>query len=100
VLRLGHPGIITKAIVDTAHFKGNFPDRCSLEACLAESDEAALGESMQWQTLLPEQKLSADNIHTFERELATHSAITHVRLNMFPDGGISRLRLIGIPTKA
>ncbi|GAB4091500.1 allantoicase [Flaviaesturariibacter terrae] len=100
VLRLAHPGIIQRAVVDTAHFKGNYPDRCSLEACRVASDDEALRDDTRWEMLLPEQKLSADSIHTFERELAAHGIFTHVRLNIFPDGGVSRLRLFGTPTNA
>ncbi|RYY95547.1 MAG: allantoicase [Chitinophagaceae bacterium] len=100
ILRLAHPGVIRRVLVDTAHFKGNYPDRCSLEACQAPSDEDVLQDSMQWQTLLPEQKLSADSIHEYETQLTAHGVFTHVRLNIFPDGGISRLRLFGIPTNS
>jgi allantoicase len=99
VLRLAHPGVIQKVVVDTAHFKGNYPDRCSLEACNAASDEAALQDNAGWQLLLPEQKLSADNVHEFTKEVAGNGVFTHVRLNIFPDGGISRLRLFGTPTR-
>jgi allantoicase len=50
---------------------------------------------MFWPVLLPQQKLSADNIHRFESEVAALGLVTHVRFNMFPDGGVSRLRLFG-----
>jgi allantoicase len=50
---------------------------------------------MFWPVLLPQQKLSADNIHRFESEVAALGPVTHVRFNMFPDGGVSRLRLFG-----
>jgi len=97
ILRLAHPGIIHKAIVDTCHFKGNYPDRCSLEACKAASDEEVLEGKVEWTTLLPGQKLSADSIHEFQKELSAHGVYSHVRLTIYPDGGISRLRLIGTP---
>ena len=48
-----------------------------------------------WRTLLPEQKLEMDRPHTFQKEVAELGAITHVRLNIIPDGGVSRLRLWG-----
>ncbi|TCJ19619.1 allantoicase [Flaviaesturariibacter flavus] len=99
VLRLAHPGIISRVVVDTAHFKGNYPDRCSLDAINAASDEDALRSDAAWQPLMPEQKLGADNIHDFMNEIAAVGPATHVRLNIFPDGGISRLRLFGTPTK-
>jgi allantoicase len=93
VIQLATPGIIEKAIIDTAHFKGNYPDSCSLEGCLAEHSEDALNGKAPWSTILPQQKLSADNEHTFPIE--NKNVFSHVRLNIFPDGGISRLRLWG-----
>ncbi|RYY90976.1 MAG: allantoicase [Chitinophagaceae bacterium] len=99
ILRLAHPGIINKVSVDTAHFKGNYPDRCSLEALRADSDAEALRADAPWEPLLPEQKLAADSIHDFMNEIAATGPVTHVRLNIFPDGGVSRLRLYGIPTQ-
>ncbi len=93
VIQLATPGVIEKAIIDTAHFKGNYPDSCSLEGCLAEHSEDALNGKAPWSTILPQQKLSADNEHEFSIE--NKNVFSHVRLNIFPDGGISRLRLRG-----
>ena len=50
---------------------------------------------MFWHTLLPEQKLSMDAVHVFASEVVALGPITHVRFNIFPDGGVSRLRLWG-----
>lgn len=97
VLRLGHIGKIDRIVVDTAHFKGNYPDRCSILGALRpkQSNSKLLNESEDWPVLLPECKLSADAIHEFVDEIADHGPISHVRLNIFPDGGVSRLRLFG-----
>jgi allantoicase len=97
IIQLGHSGIIENIEIDTAHFKGNFPDRCSIQAAQVDggTDESLPTQSMFWKTLLPEQKLSADNIHKFSNEIKKIGAISHVRLNIIPDGGISRLRLFG-----
>lgn len=100
ILALGIPGEIVRVEVDTAHFKGNFPDRCSLQAAWTpDLDESALPTQAQfWATLLPESRLSADNIHHFEAlPLGT---VSHIRLNLHPDGGVSRLRLWGRPAEA
>ncbi|MDN3676772.1 allantoicase [Flavobacterium paronense] len=94
ILKLAHKGTVDKIIVDTCHFKGNYPDSCSIEFCVSDNDTAVINNG-NWQTLLPQQKLSADNEHEYVKEINTHNAITHVRLNIFPDGGISRLRLFG-----
>ena len=94
VLALGQPGEIERIEVDTAHFKGNYPDRVSLEAALFDSDDLATPESGEWRTLLPETKLKMDQQHYFET-LEPLGTISHVRMSIYPDGGVSRLRLFG-----
>ena len=94
ILKLAHKGTVDKIVVDTCHFKGNYPDSCSIEFCVSDTDEAVINND-DWQTLLPQQKLNADHEHEYVKEINSHNAITHVRLNIFPDGGISRLRLFG-----
>ena len=97
VLELGAPGRIDEVVVDTAHFKGNYPDRCFLQAAPDAAGSpveiASLSESCQ--LLLPEVKLEADKVHVFRDGLADLGAVRFVRLNIIPDGGVSRLRLIG-----
>ncbi|MBU3715214.1 MAG: allantoicase [Ferruginibacter sp.] len=94
MIKLATEGSIKKIIVDTAHFKGNYPDRCSIEACNSNNEEDVISGKVKWENILSEKKLSADNIHEFMCESADRT-YTHVRLNIYPDGGISRLRLIG-----
>lgn len=97
IVHLGTTGTIQKLEIDTAHFKGNSPARCSLEG--GHFPALPLEELVQtktaWQSVLPEMALQADHLHTFSNELQSHTALTHVRLNIFPDGGISRLRVWG-----
>ena len=95
VLALGHLGRIDKVEVDTAHFKGNSPDRVSLEAAIFASDADAKHDSDSWQTLLPETKLEMDKQHYFDEQLQDVGAVSHVRMSIYPDGGVSRLRLHG-----
>lgn len=97
VLELGAAGRIEEAIVDTAHFKGNYPDRCFLQAAAeaSGSPEEIAAQSQHWPVLLPEAKLEADSIHVFREGLADLGPVRFVRLNIIPDGGVSRLRLIG-----
>ena len=99
ILALAVPGLIERVEVDTAFFKGNFPDRCSLQAANVRdaSESALVTQSMFWDVVLPEQLLSADAIHTFTAEVIARGPVTHVRFNMIPDGGVSRLRLRGRP---
>ena len=95
VLALGHAGIIESLEVDTAHFKGNYPDRVSLDAAMFADGEMPNHEDPRWQPLLPESKLEMDRQHRFATELQAVGVVTHVRMSIFPDGGISRLRLFG-----
>jgi len=97
VLQLGHPGTIEEVVVDTAHFKGNYPDRCSIQATLdAHGTAEEIAQAAEaWPVLLPEVKLSMDHIHVFRDELAALGPVRFVRLNIFPDGGVSRLRMKG-----
>jgi allantoicase len=94
IIALGQAGIIERAEIDTAHFKGNYPDRVSLEGGVFDSDAAAVNSSDGWQTLLPEEKLKMDQQHYFE-DLQPIGAVSHVRVSIYPDGGISRVRLFG-----
>jgi allantoicase len=97
IVKLGHPGRIREIEVDTAHFRGNFPDRVSLQAALVRgiADDALEAASSNWPVLLPEQKLSADAVHRFSQPVADLGPVSHVRMTIHPDGGVSRLRLIG-----
>lgn len=96
VVALGHAGTIEKILVDTAFFKGNYPAFVSLQAAnIKDGDEDTIaGESGNWQELLAKQPLTADAEHIFT-PTGSIGSITHVRMNIFPDGGISRLRLFG-----
>jgi allantoicase len=96
VVKLAHKGQIFEILVDTCHFKGNYPDTCSIEG-INISDETVDFSSadLTWTEILPKQKLQADFEHFFEKEIASSESFTHIRLNIFPDGGVSRLRLFG-----
>jgi len=97
IVKLGHPGTIHGVEIDTAHFRGNFPDRVSLNGALVSglSDDALAASSMHWPLLLPEQPMSADAQHPFTQQLVGLGPVSHVRMNLHPDGGVSRLRLVG-----
>jgi len=98
ILRLGAPGYLREIEIDTAHFKGNYADVCSIDGCLIEEPvpvDFLTSRSLQWTEILPAQKLQADHIHTFSDLKAGNQLFNHLRLNIFPDGGISRLRVRG-----
>jgi allantoicase len=97
IIALARPGTIAAIEVDTCHFKGNYPDRCSIQATsqAGGTAESMVTQSMFWATLLPEQKLQMDHQHHYRDQIVAHQPISHVRFNIFPDGGVSRLRLRG-----
>ncbi len=97
IVRLGASGTVSRIEIDTNHFKGNFPDTCKLEACLAvgASGEELSRPDAPWRELLGTVKLQAHTRHYYESELAHLGPVSHVRVNVYPDGGISRLRVHG-----
>jgi allantoicase len=85
-------------LVDTAHFKGNFPDSFSLEATETERTDMTASD-IEWTTVVPQTPLSSDQEHLFIQQIqvSPQASFTHVRMNIYPDGGISRLRVFGFP---
>ena len=94
VVRLGMPGNIRGIVVDTAFFRGNFPESCAIFACELDDplDLRAL-DSATWTNILPRTPLRGDAKNTFAIEY--RQRFTHVRLDIFPDGGVARLRVHG-----
>jgi allantoicase len=99
IIKLARPGRIQAIEVDTAHFKGNFPESCSLEACNAGGASDLTDLSVPWASVLARTKLQAHTRHYFDRELSDAGEVSHVRFNIFPDGGVSRLRVYGTPAE-
>lgn len=96
IVRLGATGIVSKVEIDTNHYKGNYPDRASLEGCLAPGASPDRLRAAAWSVILPETKLSANKRHFYSgKQLQPVGAVSHVRLNIVPDGGVSRLRIHG-----
>ena len=103
VIQLGMPGVPQRVVIDTAHFKGNFPDTCELHAAYA-PDGAYPNPTTDdgWEPLLDRTKLEADaQREVTAPELRTPEApITHVRLRIHPDGGVARLRVWCSPSSS
>ena len=92
LVRLGMPGVVRGVVIDTAWFKGNYPPHASVEACAVDGHPADLS-GVDWTEIVPKSPLKGDSAHAFPVRLERLS--THVRLNMFPDGGVARLRVHG-----
>jgi allantoicase len=94
MVRLGVPGVVRGVVVDTAHFTGNYPPSASVEGCGVEgypSPPELAGAA--WMTLVPRSSLRGDARNPFAVEVAHR--LTHVRLRIYPDGGVARLRVHG-----
>jgi len=68
-----------------------------VEGCTISKEEEQLlnSESVQWELILPQKKLEANSKHDFKKEIVNKNSFTHVRLSIFPDGGVSRMRIWG-----
>ena len=97
IVKLAAKGSIEKVIIDTHHFKGNFPDSFTLEAAVVNGDKDL--EQVKWTPVIDKTKLFAHREHLFINEIRVEktNTFTHVRLSIFPDGGISRMRIFGKP---
>lgn len=96
IVRLGLPGRITSIDVDTTSFTGNFPAECRVEACGFEGypgPEALAGGGARWHEIIPRSPLRGDDHNAFA--VTDPRCFTHVRLSVFPDGGVARLRVLG-----
>src|SRR5262249_33658542 len=100
LIRLGLPGVIRGVLVDTSFFTGNYPERFSLEGCDLgkghpyQSEKQRLqSEKIDWAPIFPETALKGDSRNLFE--CASARRFTHLRLRIYPDGGVARLRVYG-----
>ena len=104
VIRLATDAAITRVELDTTHFKGNYPESCDIEAAVVEELAGSVSADLtstaigHWKPLVPRTPLQPDHAHVFESELTPGTVASHVRLNIYPDGGVSRLRIFGVPT--
>ncbi|RIJ70763.1 allantoicase [Nakamurella silvestris] len=94
VVQLGATGTIHRVVVDTAHFKGNYPPEISVEATWVDGspDEQTLQQAV-WTTIVPRSAAAGDTANSYDT--AGDRVYSHVRLNILPDGGVARLRVLG-----
>ena len=98
IIKFSRPGTINKIEIDTHHFKGNYPDRCSVQATYIHkkiSNYLIVKKSNKWKSLLNKVKLYANKKHSFNNKTMQKNKINLIRINIYPDGGISRIRTFG-----
>jgi allantoicase len=96
IVRLGVPGIVRGVVIDTSWFTGNYPPHASVEGASLDghpSPEELLGSG--WTSLVPKSPLAGDSANLFEA--TSEERVTHVRLSIYPDGGVARFRVHGVP---
>ena len=100
IIALGNVGKTVSAIVDTAYFRGNYPEFFSLQGAQREpgaATEFLIKDADSWGEIIPKTKLEANHVHRFGRgAIQGNAPINYVRLNIYPDGGVSRFRLFGV----
>jgi allantoicase len=121
ILQLGNiTECIEKLQIDTCHFKGNYPESIYVEAGCARNLNTTIHDesvdhddvkfddlTIEWFPLLLRTKLGPDKLYTFELEKGQLTEpvpekrpyISHIRVNIYPDGGISRVRAFGRPKR-
>lgn len=103
IVALGRAATVREIVVDTAYFRGNAPESCSLQVVrcdLSLSADELARTAAEWPEILPRQRLEADEMHRFGiRDIARHEPANIVRLNIYPDGGVSRLRILAVPAE-
>ncbi|KAM6502037.1 allantoicase [Amanita muscaria] len=98
ILKLGTAGILENIEIDTAHFKGNYPESCEVHGLFAPNGvdwHTQKDDLLQWTLLLPRTKLGSNRQHYFQLCDVARKAYTHVKITIYPDGGIKRIRVIG-----
>tara|TARA_B100000035_G_scaffold29808_1_gene22898 strand:+ start:399 stop:1382 length:984 start_codon:yes stop_codon:yes gene_type:complete len=98
IIKFGKPGLIKKLEIDTHHFKGNYPDSCSIQTTIINKDlsnNLIVKNSKNWKFILNKSKLSAHKKHVFKKFLIKRNKENYLKINIYPDGGISRIRAFG-----
>ena len=98
IIKMGRAGKINKIEIDTHHFKGNYPDSCSVQGTYIPnkiSNNSIVKKSSKWKTLVNKAKLHPHKKHNFKIKTPKTNKVNYIRINIYPDGGISRIRTYG-----
>ncbi|KAH0614759.1 uncharacterized protein H6S33_000395 [Morchella sextelata] len=98
IVKLGAPGYIEEIVVDTLHFRGNYPQAVEIYAINAVSDHVVAASAPEWQKIVEAYPCEADKEHAFPSTMlkdVSGNVVTHVKMVIIPDGGVKRLRVYG-----
>ncbi|KAK4980879.1 Allantoicase [Elasticomyces elasticus] len=96
IIKLGHPGEIEKLVIDTAHFRGNFPQKVQVYASTA--SKVPKHDDEGWVQVLSPQKTGPDKEHEYAGEMLSNieeKKYAFVKMVIIPDGGVKRIRVFG-----
>jgi len=97
VVQLGASAVLKEAVVDTTFFKGNAPEAIAIDGCYSMESDPDLDVGVEWVQLVAKQRINPNEKQTYA--IRNDEIFTHVKLTVFPDGGIQRFRVIGTPKK-
>ncbi|KAI9287078.1 galactose-binding domain-like protein [Umbelopsis sp. AD052] len=97
VVQLGTSAILKEAVVDTTFFKGNAPEAIAIDGCYSMESDPDLDVGVEWVQLVAKQRINPNERQAYA--IPSNEIFTHVKLTVFPDGGVQRLRIIGTPKK-
>jgi len=95
IIRLGNAGVVHGVVIDTGNFTGNYPEFASVEAAAFDGNPSSADVAQaEWKTILPKSALTGDSENLFE--ISDKNRWTHIRLSIYPDGGVARFRVHGV----
>ncbi|KAI9892991.1 MAG: Allantoicase [Vezdaea aestivalis] len=101
IIKLGAVGVVEQIIVDTAHFRGNFPQAVSIMGIKWGDGDSIPPADAPWVEMVQKSPCQAHYKHVFQAMAIASRAVTHVKLVIYPDGGVKRIRVLGrrdVPT--
>lgn len=96
IIKLGATTNIQQIVIDTAHFRGNFPQKINVKGIKTDDELALTHNSDKWETLVGDSKTGPDQEHTFD--VKSDDSYSHILLTIIPDGGVKRVRVLGTIT--
>lgn len=92
IIKLGHKTNIGRVLVDTAHYRGNFPQYITVESIVSDQEVVSC-EDPSWEMIVGKSKTGPDAEHEYKVEGG--KVATHIKFTMIPDGGVKRVRCFG-----
>ncbi|RLV93648.1 Allantoicase [Spathaspora sp. JA1] len=97
IIKLGTTAKLHRIVVDTAHFRGNYPQLINVEATYVDKEQSLSCDLRTWDVIVPDSKTSADKEHYYDiHEEFANNVYSHIKLTIIPDGGVKRVPAFGV----